>query len=124
LKNTTLLAALETEIREFIDAHYPNWGVIHLGNANFEITPPGIEKDIAVQQTPEFQKARGVLVIGDSGNDRKMLALRRHDKVAAALVLHNEAMAELTEAVDFITVGLANPYPLFDCLLAAKLSQN
>jgi len=122
LKDADLLAALETDMLEFVNANYPSWSVVHLGNANFEIAPPGIEKDIAVQQTPEFQEARGVLVLGDSGNDRKMLALRRDDNVVAGLVLHNPATIGLVDEVDFVTFGVANPYPLLDCLLAGAMN--
>lgn len=122
LKDVTILSAIEAELRDFITAECPGWIVIHLGNANFEITPPGIEKDIAIRQTTEFRHAQNVLVLGDSGNDRKMFAIRQDQdaKTAAGLVFHNPAAVELVEDVDFVTFGLANPYPLLDRLLAAK----
>lgn len=123
LKDPTLLSAIEAELRAFVESQCPGWLVVHLGNANFEIAPPGIEKDMAIRQTAEFKQARRVLVLGDSGNDRKMFAIRRDrdTKTAAGLVFHNPATAELVEDADFVTFGLANPYPLLDQLLAAKL---
>ena len=120
LKDAGLLSRIEAELRAYVDTHCPGWIVVHLGNANFEIAPPGMEKDIAVRQTSEFKKARSILVLGDSGNDRSMFALRQKPKVVSGLVLHSPAAAELAEVVDFITFGMANPYPLFDCVLAAK----
>lgn len=120
LKDPALLTAIEAELRAFVDANRPGWSVVHLGNANFEIAPPNIEKDTAIKQTPEFRRARGVLVLGDSGNDRKMFALRQDARTAAGLVLHNPAAVALTAEVDYVTFGMANLYPLLDCLLAAK----
>lgn len=123
LKDAAILSAIEAELQAFVADEHPGWIVVHLGNANFEIAPPGIEKDVAIRQTAEFQQAQAVLVLGDSGNDRKMFAMRqgRDTKTAAGLVFHNPAAVGLVEDVDFVTFGLANPYPLFDCLLAAKL---
>ncbi len=119
LKNTALLAAIESDLRTFVDANCRGWQVVHLGNANFEIAPPGIEKDKAIKQTNEYKHAQKVLVLGDSGNDRKMLALRQEPKTVAGLVFHNPATIALVDVADFVTFGIANPYPLLDFVLAA-----
>lgn len=122
LQDANLLRALEVEFRKFVNANYPDWGVVHLGNANFEIAPPGIEKDVAVQQTLEFQEARGVLVLGDSGNDLKMLSLRQSGDVLAGLVFHNSATIRLVDSADFVAFGRANPFPIFDHVFASVMA--
>lgn len=119
LKDPAILFAVETELRAFVDSHCPEWDVTHLGNANFEIAPRSIEKDAAILGTPEFRNAQRVLVLGDSGNDQRMMTLRGNSKIAAGLILHNPAAIALAGVVDFVTFGLANPYPLLDRLLEA-----
>lgn len=117
LHDPRLLAAIITDIETFIASHLPGWHVVNLGNANIEISPASVEKDLAIKQTATFQRAQGVLVLGDSGNDQAMFALHGLPKVLAGLVLHDISEASLMADVDFITFGMANPYPLFDALV-------
>ena len=118
LRDGGLLETIKAELELFANTHCPGWQVISLGNGNFEIAPPDVEKNKAILQTPEFQRASGVLILGDSGNDQQMFTLKDETKTRTGLVLHNPAVASLVSEVDFVTFGLANPYPLFDILLS------
>lgn len=120
VKDPELLAHVEADLAAFVERHKPGWRLIHLGNGNSEIAPGGIEKDLAIRQLPEFRQATGVLVMGDSGNDRAMFAMRSVPKVLAALVLHRERSLELVDEVDLVAFGMANAGPLFELVLAAK----
>src|SRR6185312_13849076 len=65
LKDVSLLKRIEQELAAFVHLSCSGWQLVNLGNGNFEIAPPGLEKDKAIQQTPEFKHAKGVLVLGD-----------------------------------------------------------
>jgi len=117
LKDPILLAQIEADLQTFVDKFKPGWKLINVGNGNSEITPVGIEKDLAIKQLDEFKNAHGVLVWGDSGNDRKMFDLRRLPKVHSGLVLHRKTSINLVSDVDFVSFGMANARPFFELLL-------
>lgn len=118
LKDAALLAMAETEIEEFFQALKPEWRIVHLGNANTDITPHLIEKDIALEASASFQQASGVLVLGDTNNDRAMFNLtKRHGNVTAGQVLYRASALGLVEASDAVTIGMANCMPYLLLLL-------
>lgn len=119
LHDEELLTEVETMIEEWVKVIHPDWRVIHLGNANTDIAPGPIEKDLAILKTLEYQQARTVQVWGDTTNDLAMFRLReQHDKVIAGLVLHREKGKALLSDVDFASYGMANTDPFFRLLLA------
>lgn len=119
LKDDTLLKQAETMIEQWVLATHPEWRVVHLGNANTDIAPGPIEKDLAILKTPEYKQARTVQVWGDTNNDLAMFRLRsEHEKIIAGLVLHREKGKSLLEDVDFTSYGMANTDPFFRLLLA------
>jgi HAD superfamily hydrolase (TIGR01484 family) len=120
LQDPELLAQVEADLQAFVDKHRPGWRLVHIGNSNSEIAPGPIEKDIAIERMEEFQKAKGVLVWGDSNNDLKMFNMRQNPKVHAALVLHRERSLGLVDEVDFVSFGMANAKPFFELLLSLK----
>jgi hydroxymethylpyrimidine pyrophosphatase-like HAD family hydrolase len=120
LEDNELLARVEHELEDFVAGHHPDWRVVHMGNGNTEIAPGGVEKDMAIIRTAEFQDARIVQVWGDTVNDLAMFRLRQQhpDKVVAGLVIHREKAKNLLTEVDMVTFGMANTAPYFQLLLA------
>lgn len=118
LKNKELLKIAETEIEEFFKSIQPEWRIVHLGNANTDITPHLIEKDIALESSMSFQNAKGVLLLGDTNNDRAMFSLKnRSPKVTAGQVLYRQGNIPLIESSDAVTIGMANCLPYLRLLL-------
>lgn len=118
LTDVTLLKEAESEIEDFFKKFKPEWRIVHLGNANTDITPHLIEKDIALESSELFQKAEGVLVLGDTNNDRAMFDLKkRNSKVTAGQVLYRHGNIPLIDSSDAVTVGMANCSPYLRLLL-------
>lgn len=124
LKYGPLLVQVEHDIAEWAEHRRPGWRVVHVGNANTEISPGGIGKAEAIIESAEFGNARKVLLLGDSPLDKSMLSL--HDtfkgKALTGLVLHRKASLPLVDLADFVTFGMANSDPILGALIAARKS--
>jgi HAD superfamily hydrolase (TIGR01484 family) len=121
ITDPVLIRQIVDDLQQFVARYQTGWQLVDLGNANIEIAPSLIEKDEAIMSRQDFMSAKGVLVLGDSNNDRKMFRMRRLDKVYAGLVLHTEKSTLLAEDVDLISFGIANAYPILSLLLAAHV---
>ncbi|QQS18848.1 HAD hydrolase family protein [Candidatus Saccharibacteria bacterium] len=122
IKDPEILQALEQELTAFVNEHVPGWSIVNLGNANFEITPKAIEKDAAIRATSWYRDVSGVLVLGDSANDKAMFTMKNDAEVSvtAGLVLHREASLSLVDGVDCVSFGMANAYPHLRLLYAQR----
>lgn len=125
LKDPVLLAQVEQAITDWAHKNRPGWRVVHLGNANTEITPEGTSKSEAIIESSEFGAARSVLLLGDSLNDREMFSLRKtfNGKAHTGLVLHRTASLPLVDNADFVTFGMANCNPLLHAVIHAHQSR-
>lgn len=122
LKDPVLLNHVEHAITAWVKELQPGWRVVHIGNANTEITPGGIGKSEAIIESAEFADARKVLLLGDSFNDHAMFTLRDKfsSKVLTGLVLHRAASLPLVEQADFVTFGMANSNPILQAVIHAR----
>lgn len=116
------ISAIEQEITSYIHSIRPEWNVVHIGGANTEIAPPAIEKDKGIMSTDAYHLARHALVLGDSWNDRAMLAMSHTypAKISAGLVVFRETALPLANEVDFVMFGMANSDPIFEALIDAR----
>lgn len=122
LQDQAAINQCEQAIADFVRERHPDWRVVHMGNANTEIAPGPIEKNEAIKRTHEFQKARRVLVLGDSNNDRAMFALNSEaqSKTLAHLVVSRPASGGLIDLVDSATLGMAHADPILAALIDAR----
>ncbi len=112
LRDPELLDQVQQVLEQFFHSHVPDARVVHLGNGNTEFAPGSIEKDNAIEQSPFFATAHGVLCLGDSFNDMAMFKLaQRHEHTYAGLIVYREASLALAPEVDFVTTGMANIAP-------------
>jgi len=121
LKDASLIEQVEQAIANWAQEQWPDWRIVHLGNANTEITPKGIGKSEAIIESAEFGAARKVLILGDSFNDRGMFNLRRKftARTLNSLVIHRKTSLPLVDLADFVTFGMANGNPILQATLAA-----
>ena len=121
LKDASLIEQVEQAITNWAQEQRPDWRIVHLGNANIEITPAGIGKSEAIIESAEFGAARKVLILGDSFNDRGMFNLRRKftARTLNSLVIHRKTSLPLVDLADFVTFGMANGNPILQATLAA-----
>ncbi len=122
LQDTGLIKRVEHDIKQWVSDQQPDWRIVHIGNANTEISPGSIGKSEAIVESAEFGAARKVLILGDSSNDRGMFALRGTfpGKVLTGLVLHRKASLPLVDNADFITFGMANSNPILNAIVYAR----
>ena len=120
VKDAALLASIEADLQQLVQTHRPGWRLVHLGNGNSEIAPGNIDKDAAVRRLDAYRQAKGMMVLGDSGNDRALFALRHGPKVLAGLVLHRAAALPLAGEVDMVAFGMANAAPILRLVLQAR----
>ena len=122
VKDAALLGDVAVAVKQFVGEHTNGWNFVDLGNANFEIAPGPIEKDAAIRTLQSRRGSEGILVLGDSANDKAMFRLR-HDKemqVTAGLVLHRAASLPLVDEVDCVSFGMANAGPHLNLLYTAR----
>lgn len=116
-----LVVQVEHDIAAWVQQQRPGWRVVHVGNANTEISPSEIGKKEAIIESAEFGDARKVLLLGDSPLDKSMLSL--HDqfngKALTGLVLHRKASLPLVDMADFVTFGMANSNPILQATIDA-----
>lgn len=119
LKDEQLIEQIEQSIDDWVEQKRPGWRVVHVGNANTEISPGSIGKREAIIESAEFGAARKVLLLGDSPLDKSMFTLHGafSGKALTGLVLHRKSGLSLIDMADLVTFGMANSNPILQAVI-------
>lgn len=113
------LKGIKSWIEAWLQRSYGDKFVLtDLGNANFEIAEPFLNKTAAIEHVHRERAPRGqVLMVGDSGNDEEMFAL---DFGWTCLVRHDQTPERLNDMTDFVIEGEGSAASLFKKIAVAK----
>lgn len=124
IKDKALLGLVKKQIERWLGGKYgiSKFVLVDLGNGNFEIGFPSVDKQNVIKFSEAARKDRGsAFVVGDSGNDESMVALSKIlQKLYAGAVVHDNTPESLIEKATFSVRGEGNGCEFLNKIIEAK----